>query len=310
MVNDLMGEGNQVDSLNKIDEVISSKNRDIQAQFRFILTQLCNEYCFFCHNEWLPVSKAFMSESFFNKVIHIIKNNNYKQKIRFTGWEPFLHPKLFDFIRTVRRELPHVNLGITTNWLLIKKKLFQILSSNIDSLNVSIHSMDADSYKKITWVNWLPVVLEGLKNLKSNNFSGKININTVIGNSNIEDIKKLYDFAQGANFWLKFMDMLMYNNHDSMQVLENLISIEQLRERISGALGDVIKEDRTQPKCLKCEHKDVCWHEASYLRITPWEILKPCLSLKEYDIDLKWLSDEDMNKAFSLWLYRVKNLNM
>lgn len=71
-----------------------------------------------------------------------------------------------------------------------------------------------------------------------------------------------------------------------------------------------LKWDRTQEKCSNCTHKDVCGHEASYLRISPDEVLNPCLSMKNFDIPLDWLVGDDLKRAIALWLYRIKKLDI
>lgn len=88
------------------------------------------------------------------------------------------------------------------------------------------------------------------------------------------------------------------------------LHIQKLQSTIHRDLVQSLKWDRTQEKCLNCTHKDVCGHEASYLRISPDEVLNPCLSMKNFDIPLHWLVGDDLKRAIALWLYRIKKLDI
>lgn len=290
-----------------INTVINGKNQN--AQFRFILTQLCNAHCFFCHNEGLAVKERYMQKEFFQKMIDAIKEMDFSQKIRFTWWEPLLHKDIFDFVAYIRKKIPSANIGITTNGLLISKRLVGILDADIDSITVSLHTLSAEKYKKITGVDGLSSVIKGLWEL-SKNFKWRIKINTVVNQINKDEVKSLWDFAKDKNFTLRLMDVLTHNNHNRQLSSSRHIPMQKLQSTMHRDLVQSLKWDRTQEKCLNCTHKDVCGHEASYLRISPNEVLNPCLSMKNFDIPLDWLVGDDLKRAIALWLYRTKKLDI
>lgn len=295
--------------ISSLDDQIFVDNHSIDAQFRFVLTQICNEQCFFCHNEWLPVARNFMDFVLFSKIIDAIKELGYNQRVRFTWWEPLLHKDAINFSRYAKEQLPDSSIWMTTNWLLIKKQISEILTSWLDAITVSVHSMIPERYEQITKVKWLHIVLEWLELLKAKWFQWDIKINTVVDKKNIDEIPFFHQFASEHGFELKILDVLTHDYKDFGQHIWDHIPINNIREIIGEDIVWKVKKDRTQPKCIDCEHKSVCWHEAAYLRITPDWIMNPCLSMKEYDIPLWELESDNLKKWISLWLRRVSNLD-
>ncbi len=292
--------------LQSIDDERFDNNKNIEAQFRFVLTQLCNEKCFFCHNEWLPVDSKYMQFEFYKKIIDVIADKQYPQRIRFTWWEPFLHKELFRFIEYARSNLKN-NIWITTNGLLLKKNYDNIINSWLDSLTISLHSLDREKYKNITKIDWLIIVMNGIYKLKDK-FWWKIKINCVVDNSNINELWELYEFTKENNITLKILNILDYGNSIDK---ENIMNLKEIKNWIMEEwLIWLIKADRTKPKCINCDKYSLCAHEAEYLRITPWWDLNPCLWKKEYNINLNNLSNSDFEKGIMLWLYRVENLDL
>lgn len=298
--------------MNSLNSITSQNNlnqiKKLTSQFRIITTQTCNEACFFCHNEGLPVKKHFLTKENFEKIIKAIKELELPQKIRFTWGEPLLHPDIYTFITLTKKQLPKTNLWLTTNGLLIKEQLLQILATDLDSLTISLHSFNQQDYKTITKVDGLQQVLEWIE-LIHKDFKWQIKINSVIWKNNINEIEKLIEYTQQKNIQLKLLDILEHNNKQLIETLDQQITIDKLQNFLPDHILPYIKAQRTQPKCYKCIYKTQCWHEASYLRITPDLELRPCLSNRKFDIQGKNLSYEKFKKALILGLYRTHKLD-
>lgn len=106
----------------------------------------------------MTVSNNYMPKEVFYRIIDAVKRINVKQKIRFTGGEPLLHKDIKNLIQYVKTHLPQTNIGLTTNGLLLKKKIADILTLN--SITVSLHTLDKEKYKTVTNVDGLHTVLE------------------------------------------------------------------------------------------------------------------------------------------------------
>ena len=85
-----------------INEIMSEMPAENWCQLRVSLTQLCNEACFFCHNEWNSRQKVEFNDELFKKAIDIMVKHGIKQRIRFTWWEPLLYDWIFELIKYIK----------------------------------------------------------------------------------------------------------------------------------------------------------------------------------------------------------------
>lgn len=289
----------------EIEDIIDNLPGINWCQFRVSLTQLCNESCFFCHNEWNPKEKVKFDDKIFKKSIDIMSKYWIKQRIRFTWWEPTLYDWLPDLIKYTKSKLPESSVWMTTNWLLLNEQAEALIKAWLDKITVSLHSLNQKLYNDITKVNWLEKVLKWLEKLKELWFKWEISINSVIWTYNIDEVSHLDTFCTTNWYKLKLLDILPTENSFKKYVLTQR-QIEEITK-----LNNT-KWERTQEKCLSCSKKEICWWEAEYLRMSPDWILNPCLELKKFDIDLKNIELDSINfeKWFLLWLRRIKDLSL
>lgn len=73
-------------------------------------------------------------------------------KIRLTGGEPTIRPDLIDIVRGLDqlRGLGLQSLGITTNGLALKRKLPALKESGLDTINISLDTLDRHMFEIMT----------------------------------------------------------------------------------------------------------------------------------------------------------------
>jgi len=289
----------------KLEEILDNLPKKNSCQFRVSLTQLCNESCFFCHNEWNPKRKVEFDDRIFKRSIDVMKKYWIEQRIRFTWWEPTLYQWLPDLINYVKKQLPNSSVWLTTNWLLLEEQAEKLVEAWLDKITISLHSLDRLWYKNITKVDWLEKVLLGLEKLKEIWFEWQVSINSVIWKYNIDEVYDLNTFCITNWYKLKLLDLLPTDEN-----LKKLVLTQREIEEITKI--NKAKWVRTQPKCIDCSKKEICWWEAEYLRMSPNWVLNPCLELKQFDINLKniELESENFEKWFLLALRRIKDLSI
>ena len=108
---------------------------------RVSLTDRCNYRCVYCMDECGVEKKSHDDILSFEDVMTIIRafHNLGGKKVRFTGGEPLLRKNAADLICSVKKELPDLCIGLTTNGVYLPKYIDK-LSDCIDGLNVSIDS--------------------------------------------------------------------------------------------------------------------------------------------------------------------------
>lgn len=147
----------------------------------------------------------FLDFQFFKNIIR--KYKNHINKIRFAGGEPLLHPDICKMIKIVSPLTKDV--GLVTNGLLLSKYIKEIQDSKLPKITVSLHSLNPNTFKKITGIESKQhqEIINSLQQFKK--FT-RIKINVVILkdlNTNQEELKKLIDFIIENNFNIEFIEL-------------------------------------------------------------------------------------------------------
>jgi GTP 3',8-cyclase len=147
---------------------------------RLSITDVCNFRCSYClPNGYKPDgSRDFLSRSELLRVARSFVAMGTR-KIRLTGGEPSMRRDL-DAILGDLRGLPGLDkLVMTTNGYRLKERAAQWRAAGLDSLNVSIDSLDPRQFRLITGENRLGEILAGLEAAWAAGF-GTIKVNTVL----------------------------------------------------------------------------------------------------------------------------------
>ena len=103
-------------------------------------TTVCNYKCYGC----VPLREKidrdkFMSLAMFER--HIAPHIKRTESIRFYGYgEPFLHPDILEFMRSLRNAAPKANINISSNAMLMGIDVAEALVQNrINSVLISLH---------------------------------------------------------------------------------------------------------------------------------------------------------------------------
>ena len=139
-------------------------------------------------------------------IIYLLKEFGLK-KVKFTGGEPLLFEDLKNLLYKIKH-ISDVELFITTNGTLIKKRIKDLSPNIIKKVSVSLDTLDPDVYKYITGKNLLGEVISGLNMLKRNGYSVEIN-NLLLKNLNTSKkcLKNIVDYCAENGFDLQFIEM-------------------------------------------------------------------------------------------------------
>ncbi len=117
-------------------------------------------------------------------------------KIRITGGEPTVRKDFFEIIKVLKVETGIKKVVITTNGYHLDKKAKLLVDSGLNGINISVDSLNRETFKNVTGHDRLPEILQGIKNLQALGFEN-IKINAVLLNG-INSSKK--DFDEWSNF--------------------------------------------------------------------------------------------------------------
>ena len=95
---------------------------------------------------------------------------------RLTGGEPLLHPQLDEMVLQIKK-IPGVSsVSLTTNAVLLAQHAKQLKEAGIDSINVSLDTIDASEYERITKKPLLEEVKHGINAAIECGIRVKINV--------------------------------------------------------------------------------------------------------------------------------------
>ena len=128
------------------------------------------------------------------------------ERLRVTGGEPLVSPKLEAFLRGVS-QLGLADISLTTNAQLLTRKLPLLLECGIRRLNVSLDTLDAAAFRSIARGGDLRTVLEGLQQAKAAGLKIKVNMVPLRG-QNLDQVMPLLDYCLVNDFELRFIELM------------------------------------------------------------------------------------------------------
>src|SRR6185437_191661 len=275
---------------------------------RLAVTDRCNLRCFYCMPEnglqWLERKELMTLEEMMNICSLLVKMGI--TKIRITGGEPFVRKDIMQLLSGLSRLENLEQLTITTNGVLTAPFVPELKKIGIQSVNLSIDTLDRGRFFSITRRDELPNVLQTLEALLLHGIETKINA-VVMEGKNTEDIISLAEFTKDMPLSVRFIEEMPFNGSEahSPGLHWNYIRIiEKLKEKYPG-----LKKIPDPPYSTSCNYQ-VPGHQgkigiiAAYsrsfcgscnrIRITPVGELKTCL----YDDGVLNIKDE-MRKGLS-----------
>ncbi len=258
---------------------------------RLAVTDRCNLRCFYCMPEegieWLSRKELMTYEEMLRICSLLVKMG--VDKIRITGGEPFVRKDIMQFLTSLSVLNGLRQLTITTNGVLTAPYVPELKKLGVQSVNLSMDTLDRNKFFTITKRDELPNVLETLEQLLKHEIEVKINA-VVMDGKNIDDIIPLVELTKNLPVSVRFIEEMPFNgegNHYShlhwhyMRILrkiqERFPAIEKLPDplfstsynyHIPGHKGDVgIIAAYSRTFCGTCNR----------IRITPQGILKTCL---------------------------------
>jgi len=207
-------------------------------------------------------NKAFMDNSTFTKTVDVLEGLGF-YNFSLTGGEPLLHPRYFDFIKFLKNRGLYVN-SPTNGTLLTERNVIRLKESGIDSIHVSIDSLDPEVADKVRqYPGQLHSALKGLKLLKKHGIPRSAII--ILAKHNInqfsEIIKKL-DEEYDTPSVLCFPDVgvgplneIRFDRNELVRVIDELLLLRKNGYRLLNAteyLLDLKRAYTNQKRRIPC----------------------------------------------------------
>lgn len=183
---------------------------------RLAVTDRCNLRCYYCMPEegikYLP-KKELLSFEEIQRIVRILAEMGIT-KVRLTGGEPFVRTDLIQLIEKII-QTPGINdVHITSNGVLMNEHLKELKALGIASVNLSLDTLNAERFKKITRRDEFDKTWNTLQSLLENKIPVKINA-VVMDGKNIDDIIPMVELTRHQNISLRFIEEMPFNGEGS-----------------------------------------------------------------------------------------------
>ena len=278
-----------------------SYNREINY-LRISVTDLCNFNCEYCmpqeiekkkHSEILRIEEI-------ENICKIAARNGIS-KIRLTGGEPLVRKGLLGLIYRIKNIDGIKEVAITTNGSLLNNMAKDLKSAGLDRINLSLDSLDEETFERITRGHKLSDVKAGLYSAIEAGFE-KIKINTVLINKiNDHEIGDFINLTK-ENHDVRFIE-LMPIGKSALFAKKHFLSAQEILSRFPELERQEYFDPSSPAKYYKMpEHRfsvglirpiscNFC-SNCNRLRLTADGKLKPCLH-SDMEIDIKQIANND-----------------
>ena len=215
------------------------------------------------------------------------------EKIRITGGEPLVRKGVIPFLAELATTPGLKRLVLTTNGIMLPEMAAELRCAGVESLNISLDSLQPDTFDSITRGGDILKVFEGIKAAEEAGFQRiKINV-VVIRGVNDHEVADFAALTLKRPYHVRFIEYMPTLRDDSWQsrtisgseILGNLAlrySLQPARKgamdgpasyfRIAGAVGKI--GVITPVSCHFC-------NECNRIRVTSTGIAKSCLFATE-----------------------------
>ena len=216
-------------------------------------------------------------------------------RFKITGGEPLVRRGAVDFMRALKGLDGVKSVTVTTNGMLLEKALPDMIDFGIDGINISLDSLDAAQYRRITGGGELSVVVSALRAAAAAGVNVKVNAVLLAETKN--QILRLAEFAKHMAVDVRFIELMPIGfgttlvgltRNDCLEILRraypDLMATDEVRgngpadyyksRNLCGRIGFIAANSHAF--CASCNR----------LRLTSTGFLKPCLCYDD-GVDLR-----------------------
>lgn len=223
---------NAVSPIINTNKLIDKFGRQV-TYVRISVTDRCDFRCVYCMSEdmeFLPREEVLSLEEITRLSKAFVEMG--VTKIRITGGEPLVRKDIVNMLVDVAKLEGLEELVITTNGSQLTKLAHPLKEAGVKRINISLDSLDADKFKKVTRVGDLNTVLEGIQAAKKAGFE-KIKLNAVIlKNRNHDEVNSLVQFAMKEGLDISFIEEMPLGAIESHSRQEAYYSSDEIKRDI------------------------------------------------------------------------------
>lgn len=266
---------------------------------RISITDRCNLRCVYCMPGCGVPSVPHDMILRFDEIVRLVKIfcSMGIKNVKITGGEPLVRKGTVGLIKDIKAMGGIEKVSMTTNGILLSENLKALAEAGVDSINISLDTLDRQKYLNITGFDGLDTVLKAIDECRA--FPEmKVKINTVtLADYNRNEICAFADFAADMGVTLRFIEMMPlglgtgfggYNQDEIMTVLEEAYGpAKTINEEVGSGPAKYYSFEGMEGRIgfiSPMSHK-FCG-SCNRIRLTSEGLLRPCLG-SDKGVDLR-----------------------
>lgn len=203
---------------------------------RISVTDRCNERCLYCMPQGLKDWKEHAEILTYEEILRVaqVAVGLGFRKFRVTGGEPLVRRDVVPFLEALGRVPGIEAFGLSTNGTLLAPVAERLRGAGIDSVNISLDTLDAKAYERIT-LQPLAKALDGIAAARAAGFP-RLKLNAVLIRGQSEDqLLPLIRFAEAHGAILRFIELMPVTTRTMLRP-ENFLAATEARKRIEDVV--------------------------------------------------------------------------
>jgi cyclic pyranopterin phosphate synthase len=260
---------------------------------RLSLTDRCDLACIYCrpHKQDGYLDENLDLDAWKTMVNGLVKAG--VRRVRLTGGEPLLHRDVVAVVAYLD-SLGLDDVAITTNATRLEKLARPLRDAGLRRVNVSLDSLDAPRFKRMTRGGKLDVVMRGIDAALAAGFD-EIKLNAVIvKDENDVEVESLVRWSWERNIVPRLLEVMAIG--EGAKLKDRVVTAEEMRVRLEHLIlpGDAEREkDRGPARYLVSRHdatkkvgfitgtSDTYCKGCDRLRVASDGMLRPCLATND-----------------------------
>jgi cyclic pyranopterin phosphate synthase len=208
----------------------------VATDLRVSLTDRCNLRCTYCMPpeglDWLP-KPELLTDDEVTRLVGIAVTRLGIREVRLTGGEPLLRRGLPAIVAGIAALEPRPEVSITTNGIGLARTADALHTAGLDRVNVSLDTLDAATFKRLSHRDRLSDVLAGLEAAAAAGLT-PVKVNAVLMRGvNDHDAPELLEFCLAKGYELRFIEQMPLDAQHGW-TREGMITADEILDRLSA----------------------------------------------------------------------------
>ncbi|SDH87869.1 cyclic pyranopterin phosphate synthase [Sinosporangium album] len=209
----------------------------VATDLRVSLTDRCNLRCTYCMPpeglEWLPKPELLTADEIV-RLVGIGVERLGITEVRYTGGEPLLRRELVDIVTRTAALRPRPRLSVTTNGIGLSRLAAPLADAGLDRVNVSLDTLDRDTFVRLAHRDRLADVLAGLASAEAAGLR-PVKVNAVLMRDvNDHEAVPLLDYCLERGYELRFIEQMPLDAQHGWR-RDTMVTADEILKRLLDA---------------------------------------------------------------------------